>query len=150
MISLLTYDVRWAESDLNIIMSKLTNAIVATASADAVKSAVIDVFQDFDERVQAILAEKVLGIFEMPEIPATSNVAKDATLVKYNLLDDKVDYTYVRVETRYFKDALEADLWSNGQSGYAGSYAQDDIFTIAATRERQDSSNCSLNRWLNK
>lgn len=150
MISLLTYDVRWAESDLIIIMSKLTNAIVATASADAVKSAIVDVFGDFDERVQTILAEKVLGVFEMPEIPVTSNVAKDATLVKYNLLDDKVDYTYTRVETRYFEDIDSADHWADGHSGYSGCYAQDDRFTVEATRERQDSSSCSLHRWLNK
>lgn len=131
-------------------MTKLTNAVVANASADAVKSAILDVFQDFDERVQSILAEKVLGIFEMPEIPATSNVAKNATLVNYNLLDDKVFYTFTRVETRYFKDTLEADLWANGQSGHSGSYSQDDTFAIAATRERKDQSYCSLCRWLEK
>lgn len=131
-------------------MSKLTNAIVSTASADAVKSAIVDVFADFDERVQGILAEKVLGIFEMPEIPTTSNVAKDATFVSYNLLEDRVEYTYTRTETRYFKDQLDADLWANGQSGYSGTYSQDEVFSLAATRERQDSSNCSLHCWLNK
>lgn len=131
-------------------MTKLTNAIVATASSDAVKSAIVDVFQDLNERVQTILAEKVLGIFEMPEIPTTSNIAKNATLVKYNLLDDKVEYTYTRVETRYFEDADSANLWANGQGSYCGCYAQDDRFTIEASRERHDSSNCSLHRWLNK
>lgn len=131
-------------------MSKLTNAIVATASADAVKSAIVDVFADFDERVQTILAEKVLGIFEMPEIPTTSNLSKNATLVKYNLLDDKVDYTYVRVETRYFKTQAEANAWSTKESSYSGAYRQDDEYSIEATREIQDSSNCSLYRWLNK
>lgn len=131
-------------------MSKLTNAIVATASADAVKSAILDVFADFDERVQTILAEKVLGIFEMPEFPSTSNIAKNATFVRYNLIDDKVEYTYTRVETRYFKDVDSANNWANGRSSYSGCYAQDDIFTIEETREQQDSSNCSLHRWLNK
>lgn len=131
-------------------MTKLTNAIVATASADAVKSAILDVFADFDERVQTILAEKVLGIFEMPEIPTTSNIAKDATFVRYNLLDDRVEYTYTRVETRYFEYVDSANKWGNGQSSYSGCYTQDDRFTIEATRERQDSSNCSLHRWTNK
>lgn len=131
-------------------MTKLTNAIVATASADAVKSAIVDVFADFDERVQTILAEKVLGIFEMPEIPTTSNIAKNATLVHYNLLDDRVEYTYTRVETRYFEDRDSADLWANGHGSYSGCYAQDDRFTIEASRERQDTSTCSLHRWANK
>lgn len=131
-------------------MSKLTNAIVSTASADAVKSAILDVFQDFDERVQGILAEKVLGIFEMPEIPNTSNVAKGATFVSYNLLADRVVYTHIRVDTRYFKNQAEADAWVTGKSGYSGSYRQDDEYTIKVTKESQDQSYCSLQRWLEK
>jgi hypothetical protein len=131
-------------------MSKLTTAVISTASADAVKGAILDVFQDFDERVQSILAEKVLGIFELPEIPATSNIAKDAIFTKYNLLDDKVFYTCTRIDTRYFKDELDANLWANGQSSYSGSYTQDSEFAIKATKERQEESSCALYRWLQK
>lgn len=131
-------------------MSKLTNAIVSTAPADAVKSSIVDVFADFDERVQSILAEKVLGIFEMPEIPATSSVNKDAHLLHYNLLSDSVEYEYTRVDTRYFKNQNEADDWSTGKSSYSGSYHQDDEFAIKATKESFAFSNCSLSHWLQK
>lgn len=131
-------------------MSKLTTAVISTASADAVKGAILDVFQDFDERIQAILAEKVLGIFEKPEIPATSDVDKDATLVRYNLLADRVEYTYTHIDTRYFKTQAEADAWSTGKSSYSGAYRQDDEYSIKATKDIQSSSYCSLYHWLNK
>ena len=131
-------------------MTKLTTAIVANASADAVKGAILDVFQDFDERVKGILAEKVLNVFEMPEVPATSRVNKDATLVHYNVLTNQVEYVYTRVDTRYFKTQVEADAWAAGKSSYSGAYRQDDEYTIVATKESKDSSSCSLCYWLNK
>lgn len=129
-------------------MSKINNAIVKAAEPQAIKEALVSVFSDFEERVQNVLLEKILGVYENPKINETSTVKPDATFVRYNPIGDKVVYTYTRRDTRYFETQAEAEKFA-AKGGYSGSSTKSDAYKFEATRTSTCTDECYRERWNN-
>jgi hypothetical protein len=129
-------------------MSKINNAIVKAAEAQAVKDAVVSVISDFEEHVQKVLIEKILGVYETPEIKETSTIKPDATFVRYNPISDKVVYTFSRIDTRYFENQADADNFE-AKGGFGGSSTQSETYAFKATHTSTCTDDCYLSRWNN-
>lgn len=129
-------------------MSKINNAIVNASEPQAIKDALVSVFADFDERVQNVLLEKILGVYETPKINETSTVKQDATFVHYNPIEDRVIYTYTRIDKRYFETQDEADKFA-AKGGFGGNSTQSDTYKFEATRTSTCTDECYRERWNN-
>lgn len=129
-------------------MNKINNAIVKTADPQAIKDALVSVFSDFEEHVQRVLLEKILGVYETPIINETSTIKPDATFVRYNPITTRVIYTYTRHNTRYFETQDEADKFT-AKGGYGGSNTQSDTYQFEAIHTSTCTDECYIECWNN-
>lgn len=130
-------------------MNKINNAIVKAAEPQAIKEALVSVFSDFEERTQKILVEKILGVYESPRINPTSTIAKDALLEHYNLISDRVTYSFTHTETRYFETQDKAEEFA-AKGGFGGSHQRSETYQFEATRVSTRTDECYLSRWNGK
>lgn len=127
-------------------MNKINKAIIKTAEAEAVKNALCSVFSYLDDRMQTVLLEKVLGVYEDPIINKESSVKENAKMLDYDPLTDKVLAEYTSSVTRFFETAEEAERFSiNG--GFGGEPVQNELYPYQGTYERKSQDWFFRDRW---
>lgn len=137
---------------LQSIMNKINNAVIKTAKPQTIKDALASVFSDLEERVQKILVEKILGVYEDPIINPTSTIAQDALLEHYNPISGMVTYTYTNADTRYFETQDEADKFAakgvfGVSGGFGGCKMPFDSYKFEATHTSTCTNDCCLDHW---
>ena len=88
----------------------------------------------------------------VPYIPSKASIdGKEATFVSYDLLFNRVEYTYRYLAKKWFKTQEAADVYSSGGNnyGYDYSYGEQPEYPFCGSREQDYNSSVDLQTWLN-
>lgn len=89
----------------------------------------------------------------MPYIPSKAFIdGKEATFVSYDLLCNRVEYTYHSLAKKWFKTQEAADVYSSGGNHYGYDYSYDEKqpeYSFCGSREQEYTSSVELQTWLN-
>lgn len=116
--------------------------------------AVLNAIKEEDRGVDLVHIVSVLIGIEpvMPYIPSKAFIdGKEATFVSYDLLRNRVGYTYHDLAKKWFKSQEAADVYSSGDNnyGYDYSYGEKPEYPFCGSREQDYTSSVDIQTWLN-
>ena len=87
---------------------------------------------------------------KFPDLAIVGESKRKGIFVKYNLLEDEVEYLYDTTNRLWFRSAEDAAVYADGKNyhGLDYAYIEKDDFTYPAERTYQVTGTCPRTEWL--
>lgn len=135
-------------------MKPIYTYAIAQTDATNLKYSLIDTVRDLnDDKIERFI-EMVLGCQPRYTLPARTynyNKSRIRTLLSFDYLNNKVEYSYEETITKFFITQEEADKYATTGDYVYGrtSSSKSDECCIEASYTRNAKSNASIDEWLN-